>query len=333
MIGVIVIVAIVTPVVVVTGRNNSQGQGTSSESSAAQPAITSNSKTGAALLMVNVQDCFLEPSVTSTGEPGSLEVADTGSLIPTINEAREQKDCLFHLTVRTNDVHPKSHISFADTHGLPPFAHARLGKGGLPITCTNSLQSASCCPTYWVDGKDSQDCDKVLCPVEANMTQQNIDHVLASPACSYCKENGDNCFTTKQAMWPDHCIQGQESGVPPSLITSAKDIILPKGDNDYVDSYSAFFDNTRNIKTPLDAILKSHNIDTVYLMGIATDYGVKSSAVHAVFLGYKVVVILDASRHIAEDTYEAALKEMRNIGATIIDTQDLLEMECTTSSN
>lgn len=307
-----------------SGSGSSIADTTTTDATATVP----EGRVKAALITGALQDCFMEESVTSTGLPGSLAVADTASLIPAVNEARENRDCLFDVVVGSEDFHPKLHISFASTHGLPPFAHNTMGLGGLPITCMNTDADASCCPTYWVNGAGSQNSDLVLCPEPENMSTAAMDHVLNSPACNFCAENPYKCFSTKQAMWPDHCDQQTEAGIPKDLYTPATDVILKRGDYDYVDEYSSFMDNTRNIRTPLDAILKSHGINTIYLMGIAVDYGILYSASHAVFLKYNVKVVIDACPAIGEETADDAVTQMRQMGVEIITVADLLAMDC-----
>jgi len=76
-------------------------------------------------------------------------------------------------------------------------------------------------------------------------------------------------------MWTDHCLQTGDSTFPPSLVTKPTDIIVQKGTNTYVDAYSAFMDNSGNLKTSLDATLQANAVDTLYVAGIATDVCVK----------------------------------------------------------
>jgi len=270
-----------------------------------------------ALLIVDVQDCFMEAAGTTSGQDGTLPVADTAAIVPIINELRQS--CLFDLIVRSQDFHPASHISFGPAHGLEPFAHL-AGKGELPLTCVNPssglTEDASCCPTYHIE---PYDCNTQLCPNVTNT--QNI--VFQSPACTLCQETPEECFSTTQAMWTNHCLQTGDSNFPPSLVTSDSDIIVQKGGNEYVDSYSAFMDNTRKLKTPLDGILKENSITTLYIVGIASDYCVYFSAVDAVRLGYQVNVVLDATRGIAEETVDAAVKDMEEEGANIINASDV----------
>jgi len=277
-----------------------------------------------ALLMIDVQNCFCEGNVTSTGEDGSLSVEDTASLIPVLNELREEKACLFDSVVRSQDFHPSNHISFGPTHGLDPFSHL-AGKGELPLRCVSPasglMMDASCCPTYHVD-PSSIDCETQLCPATTT------DAVLEAPACTICQETPEECFDTTQAMWTNHCLQDGDSDFPSMLNTLSTDVIVQKGTGTFVDAYSAFFDNTQRLKSELDNTLQNMDVTTLYVVGIATDYCVYYSALDALKLGYKVVVIEDATRGIAPETVEAALVDMAEKGAAIVNVADIMAMEC-----
>ena len=287
-----------------------------------QKSAASESK--AALLMIDVQNCFCEGNITSSGEPGSLSVAETASLIPVLNSMREEKSCLFDSVVRSQDFHPPGHISFGPTHGLEPFSHL-FGKGELPLMCVSPasglLTDASCCPTYHVN-PDLLDCETQLCPVTAS------DEVLSAPACSICKETPEECFETTQAMWTNHCLMEGDSDFPSALMTMDTDVIVQKGTGAFVDAYSAFADNTKRLKSDLDSTLQGLGIETLYVVGIATDYCVYYSALDALELGYEVFVVEDATRGIAPATIAAALADMEEKGATIITVADVMATEC-----
>lgn len=283
---------------------------------------------GTALIIIDVQDCFMEAAGTLSGADGSLSVANTAEIIPLLNSIRAEKSCLFDTVIRSQDYHTEAHISFGPTHGLDPFAHLS-GKGELLLTCVNPssglTEDASCCPTYHIE---PYDCDTFLCPSVADSPQELLDSVMSSPACTICKETPDECFSTTQAMWTNHCKQDGDSNFPPTLYTEETDIVVQKGTNQYVDAYSAFMDNTRKLKTPLDTILAEKDITTIYIAGIATDYCVYYSTVDALGLGYDVNLILDATRGIAEETVASATADMIAKGATVVTTADVLAMDC-----
>jgi nicotinamidase-related amidase len=281
-----------------------------------------------ALMIIDVQDCFMEASGTSSGQDGSLAVADTAEIVPIINDIRTEKSCLFDVVVRSQDYHTVNHISFGPTHGLEPFAHL-AGLGELPMTCidpdSGSTQDASCCPTYYIA---PYDCTTALCPDAENSPVEALAEIMESPACTVCKETPEECFETEQAMWTNHCLQEGDSTFARELMTEDSDIVLQKGLYQYVDSYSAFMDNTKKLKTPLDNIMQENNVGTIYIMGIATDYCVYHSVLDALTLGYHVYLVVDASRGIAQETADAALADMEAKGAMIINSADVFATEC-----
>jgi nicotinamidase/pyrazinamidase len=101
-----------------------------------------------------------------------------------------------------------------------------------------------------------------------------------------------------QVLWPDHCIQGSPGAeFHPALRTDA-DLILRKGFRPEVDSYSAFFENDHRTPTGLGGYLRERGIDTITLVGLATDFCVNFSAVDGARLGFRVAVREDLTRAI-----------------------------------
>lgn len=131
-----------------------------------------------------------------------------------------------------------------------------------------------------------------------------------------------------QVLWPVHCVQESEGAkLHPRLKTTAIARIFHKGTEQKIDSYSAFFDNAHRRATGLGDYLKSKGIETVYIMGLATDYCVKYSALDAIQLGFEVYVIADACRGVelkAGDT-ATALAEMRAANVKIIQSEAILQ--------
>lgn len=129
-----------------------------------------------------------------------------------------------------------------------------------------------------------------------------------------------NLHGLSQVLWPDHCIQhswGSEFSV--SLDAKSINKIFHKGTNPAVDSYSGFFDNGKKQDTGLSAYLKSRGVERVYLVGLATDYCVKYTALDAVELGFETTVIKDAVKAVNLQTtdQENAINEMIEAGVRI----------------
>ena len=105
-----------------------------------------------------------------------------------------------------------------------------------------------------------------------------------------------------QVLWPDHCIQGSHGAeFHPDLRTERADMIIRKGFNPAIYSYSAFFENDHTTPTGLEGYLRTRGITQVTLVGLATDFCVNYSAVDAAKLGFGVEVRLDLCRAIDFD--------------------------------
>ena len=105
-----------------------------------------------------------------------------------------------------------------------------------------------------------------------------------------------------QVLWPDHCIQGSHGAeFHQDLRTERADMIIRKGFNPAIDSYSAFFENDHTTPTGLEGYLRTRGITQVTLVGLATDFCVNYSAVDAAKLGFGVEVRLDLCRAIDFD--------------------------------
>jgi nicotinamidase/pyrazinamidase len=129
-----------------------------------------------------------------------------------------------------------------------------------------------------------------------------------------------------QVLWPDHCVQGSRGAqFHPVLDRSRVAKVFRKGTDPEIDSYSTFFDNAHRKSTGLGDYLKSEEITDVYLLGLATDYCVKYSALDAAHLGFKTHVVIDGCRGVelsAGDT-QKAIDEMRKAGVEIVTSGDV----------
>ena len=123
-----------------------------------------------------------------------------------------------------------------------------------------------------------------------------------------------------QVLWPDHCIQGSVgAGFHPDLNHTRADVIIRKGSNPAVDSYSAFYENDKVTPTGLHGYLKNRDVTKLTLVGLATDYCVAFSALDAAKLGYAVTVRLDMARGIDSDgSLKAAIDKMSKAGINLV---------------
>ncbi|HEX4417314.1 MAG TPA: bifunctional nicotinamidase/pyrazinamidase [Kofleriaceae bacterium] len=125
-----------------------------------------------------------------------------------------------------------------------------------------------------------------------------------------------------QVLWPPHCVQdthGAElhAGLARDKITE----VFHKGTDRTIDSYSGFFDNARRKQTGLAEWLRERWITRLYVMGLATDYCVKATALDARDLGFETWVIEDGCRavELAPGDGERAFAAMRAAGVTLVE--------------
>jgi len=123
-----------------------------------------------------------------------------------------------------------------------------------------------------------------------------------------------------QVMWPDHCVQHTRGAEFPESLTKKIDKIFRKGTNTSIDSYSGFFDNGHKQATGMGAWLKAQNVTAVTLLGLATDYCVKLTALDARQLGFDTSVIVAGVRgvELQAGDIEQAFTEMRAAGCKLI---------------
>lgn len=282
-----------------------------------------------ALLLIDVQECFLEN--------GTLPVT-ASFIVPKINSIRATKSCLFDKVFKSQDFHLPGHVSFGTSHGKTPITGA--WQGVLDITCmkptSGTTADASCCPTVHIN-KTAVDCTATHCPADDYYTKAPGNGIITgNTACTTCKDTPASCFKDTQTLWADHCLQAGDSGFAKALTSMDTDVVVQKGTNKYVDAYSAFMDNSGNLKTSLDASLQAAGITTLYVAGIATDVCVKWTVRDALASStgnYTVKVISDASAGIwglAGGTNDKAEADawFATQGASVVTTAQVLAMAC-----
>jgi nicotinamidase/pyrazinamidase len=115
--------------------------------------------------------------------------------------------------------------------------------------------------------------------------------------------------------WPVHCVQGTSGAeLNEGLDVNAVDLVLDKGQDPQTEGYSAFEG------TELDTILRDHGIDEVTVVGLATDYCVRNTALDALAQGFRVSVDPEGVRGVDAEPgdSERALAELREAGAVVL---------------
>ena len=129
-----------------------------------------------------------------------------------------------------------------------------------------------------------------------------------------------------QTLWPDHCVQGTDgAALHDGLKIDHAILILRKGVNPDVDSYSAFLEADGVTATGLAPLLRARGIERVFLCGLATDFCVGFSALDARKGGFQAILIEDACRAIdADGSLDAALAAMNAAGVVRVASAELL---------
>ena len=122
-------------------------------------------------------------------------------------------------------------------------------------------------------------------------------------------------FDAQGGTWPVHCVAGTlgaelHAGIERGHI----DVVLDKGQARDAEGYSAFEG------TDLDALLRSREVDTVDVAGLALDYCVRATALDAKRAGFDVVVHRDATRpvDVQPGDGERAAAELRAAGVSVV---------------
>ena len=173
--------------------------------------------------------------------------------------------------------------------------------------------------------------DEIVAPINALVPEFPVrvftqDWHPANHLSFASQHDGSDPFTTTempygtQVLWPDHCIIGSKGAAfHDALNSNTADLVIRKGFRREIDSYSAFFENDHSTPTGLEGYLKSRGVDTVTLVGLATDFCVNFSAVDAAKLGFKARVIESLCRAIdLEGSLATAKDGMQEAGVELV---------------
>ena len=133
--------------------------------------------------------------------------------------------------------------------------------------------------------------------------------------------------TLETTLWPEHCIQGtQGSGIITEVNTSRLDVVVEKGRDKRVESYSGFADmfgnkSKENCSLDLAYRLKRKSISDVFVVGLTGDCCVKCTALDAKKEGFGVYVVREGTRSVDEGEagWGTAVKEFSQAGVKVVE--------------
>jgi nicotinamidase/pyrazinamidase len=131
----------------------------------------------------------------------------------------------------------------------------------------------------------------------------------------------------EQVLWPTHCVQGTRGAeFAAGLRLGPEAHVFVKGIDPAVDSYSGFFDNGRRRSTGLGEFLRARAVEEAVVLGLATDYCVKFTALDALSLGFTTTLVEDGCRgvELQPGDVTAALAAVRAAGGVVRGSADLL---------
>ncbi|XP_034836122.1 nicotinamidase [Maniola hyperantus] len=152
-------------------------------------------------------------------------------------------------------------------------------------------------------------------PVSADKAQAYDTVVFAGPP------------PMKQRLWPRHCVQdtwGAELHKDLKIVDNA--VKVYKGTNPEVDSYSVFWDNKKLTDTSLSTQLRSRGATDIYICGLAYDVCVGATIADALAIGYRAILIDDASRGVDLADIERTKQTIVNNNGVIVESHQILAM-------
>lgn len=139
---------------------------------------------------------------------------------------------------------------------------------------------------------------------------------------------GKHGQTKPQRLWPVHCVQNTPGDqIIPEIGVDKLDLVVKKGMDERVEMYSAFADAFGNtdcvasggVNIDLTNVLREKGVTDVYVVGLAGDYCVKSTAVDAAKQGFKTWVVAEGTKCVdPEKGWDDAKKELESFQVTVI---------------
>jgi nicotinamidase/pyrazinamidase len=154
---------------------------------------------------------------------------------------------------------------------------------------------------------------------------EHVEHALSNRATVVYTQDwhpeSTPHFQKDGGIWPVHCVQGTWGAeLHPDLEVSGD--VVKKGTGGE-DGYSGFTvrdpESGETQQTPLEEMLRSRGIEKVVVVGLATDYCVKETAIDSANKAFATTVLTDGIRPVDLEPGdgERAIEDMRRAGTTV----------------
>lgn len=135
----------------------------------------------------------------------------------------------------------------------------------------------------------------------------------------------------QQTLWPRHCVQNSDGAklhpdlkfIDEQIETNVSVVHIYKGTKSDIDSYSAFWDNSKLSETTLHQQLQEKHVNQVFITGLATDWCVYFTALHAMEHKYKTFIIEDACRGVDNKLIKERLDDFTEKNGHVIQSSDV----------
>lgn len=161
-------------------------------------------------------------------------------------------------------------------------------------------------------------------PAPFHESQDEADAKSAGVFATVTLQAPDGVNPMRQTLWPRHCVQdtwGAECHRDLELRDT--DVVVRKGVDPRVDSYSAFYDNQKLNQTVLLAELRRLGVTHVFVTGLALDVCVAFTALHAAEEGFVTTVIEDACAGVTHEGIAEKKQAFLEAGINVAKSTDI----------
>jgi nicotinamidase/pyrazinamidase len=156
----------------------------------------------------------------------------------------------------------------------------------------------------------------VAAAVSRHIAAGGYDHVVATR--DYHVDPGPHFSSTPDYVdsWPVHCVAGTAgASFHPELDVTGIEAVFSKGE--YAAAYSGF-EGASGDGSDLTTWLRARGVDSVDVVGIATDHCVRATALDAAEAGFATTVLVDLTAGVSEPTVQTALTRLREAGVELV---------------